>query len=327
MKIKIQYIILALVIVVLSLYLLLRNPDRNVFDLPDIPPLDADAITRIEIDAPERKVILHREGGDWRMPPQGHPVDSRKIEDMLAAMADLSLTAFISESKNYARYELDDDHRIRVRAYEGEALQRELSIGKVADSQRHTFVRLPTQSAVYHARDNLKRVFDQDREALRDKTVLSFAADGVSELQLGKTGQEVIFVRTGDSATNAAEESVEQEAGSEAASSVWRTTQGRAADTARLERLLKDLSSLKCESFMTAEQKAALGDPIFSFNVSGAESAALTIFKAPGEDDTRYAAVSSQNDDAFFLRKWKADDLMKDPQSLMPAETSAEQEG
>ncbi|MBW1691689.1 MAG: DUF4340 domain-containing protein [Deltaproteobacteria bacterium] len=66
----------------------------------------------------------------------------------------------VSESRDYSRYQLDDEHKITVKAYIGEKLTRELDVGKAAPSYRHTFVRLKENEFVYHARENFRNAFD-----------------------------------------------------------------------------------------------------------------------------------------------------------------------
>ena len=47
MKVKKEYIILALVIIALSVYLAMRTSDRTHYKLPDVPPVVAKEISKL----------------------------------------------------------------------------------------------------------------------------------------------------------------------------------------------------------------------------------------------------------------------------------------
>jgi hypothetical protein len=66
----------------------------------------------------------------------------RLAQEMLDTLGGLTLTALVSESKNYALYELDDAQKANVKAWQGDQLKRDVDVGKAAPSFRHTFVRL-----------------------------------------------------------------------------------------------------------------------------------------------------------------------------------------
>ena len=76
MKIKKEYTILALLIIALSLYLLLRQSDRTQYDLPPLPPIPANTITRIDINGPERVLSLRKKDDQWLLEPQSYTADS-----------------------------------------------------------------------------------------------------------------------------------------------------------------------------------------------------------------------------------------------------------
>ncbi len=84
MKIKVEYVILIAVIGLLSLYLLLHKTDRTHYQLPVLPPLTADNLTKLEIIQPDKTLILSKAGEQWEIAPQGYPVTASRIQDMLA---------------------------------------------------------------------------------------------------------------------------------------------------------------------------------------------------------------------------------------------------
>jgi hypothetical protein len=185
---KKEYIILALVIIGLGFYLVVRNTDRSHYELPQPAALEPAKIDRLTVERPDGALELVRRDGRWLIQPQGYSADPGMVSDMLNKLGELQLTALVSTAGDYRRYDLDPEHRIRVIARTGEDIRRELDIGKIAGTYQHTYVRLAGDDNVYHARGSLRPVFDRTTEALRDKTVLTFAVKSI----------ETITVQVGD---------------------------------------------------------------------------------------------------------------------------------
>lgn len=319
MKIKKEIIILGIVIAALSVYLLQRGQDRTRYTLPEIPALAAADITKIEISRQNQTVTLSRRNGRWLIEPQGFAAAPKSVQDMLAALSGLSLTALVAESKNYALYELDEDNRIHVKAWQGDRLGRELDIGKVAPSFRHTFVRLAGDERVYHAQNNFRFHFTGGPEELRDKTVLAFQRADITEVALAAAKETAVFRREAGAAKEA---DAGQTAGAAEPPEVWTRSDGKPADGVRLRQLIGELSDLQCERFLPEPDRAGLGRPVYTLTLKGAGEHTLNIF-APAGDDKRHPALSSQSEQAFLLAEDQAQRLMVDPTTLLKAETKA----
>ncbi|MBW2251827.1 MAG: DUF4340 domain-containing protein [Deltaproteobacteria bacterium] len=171
MKIKKEYIILAVIIAALLLYLSQRKTDRTLYKLPDVPEISNSNITKIEINKNSTPIILSKEGDLWTIGPKKYPADTLKVKNMLDVMGKLTLTALVSESKSYNRYNLDDDNKITVKAFDKDKLKLEFDIGKAASSFRHTFVKIAGDERVFHARGSFMGKFDKTVDDLRDKTL------------------------------------------------------------------------------------------------------------------------------------------------------------
>jgi hypothetical protein len=172
MKLKKEIIMLGVIIVALSVYLFQRSGDRTRYTLPEMPALAASEITKIEITRAGQSVVLTRKDERWVIEPTGVAAAPQSVQEMIEALTGLTLTALVAESKNYSLYELDDENKIHVRAWQDGRLRHELDIGKTAPSFRHTFVRLAGDDRVYHARDNFRLRFAGGPEDLRDKTIM-----------------------------------------------------------------------------------------------------------------------------------------------------------
>jgi hypothetical protein len=329
MKIKREYIILVAVILALSLYLFLRKQDRTHYKLPEVPPIVSSDISKIEISRKGSTITLIKKDTTWRIAPQGYPGDAGKVKGMLDAIEKLALTALVSESRNYTRYDLGGDQKLMVKAWAGDILKREFTIGKVAPSYRHTFVQVSGDYRVYHASGNFRGVFDQTVDNIRDKVVLKFDKAEITEIRVSKGEESKIFGRK----QVPVEIKLDQEA--EASSppatrteTLWETAEGQKADEAKLDRLLTILSNLRCEKYLDDRKREDFTEPIYTVQLSGIQEYSLSIFGRLDKDTKAYPAISSVNDYPFLLQEQQANDIMKDPEELLaePKKQSAEEE-
>ena len=170
MKIKKEYIILAIIIIALSVYLVMRRGDRTLYELPEIPEISQKEITRLQITKGKTVIDLNKKDNRWYIAPQEYPADDNKVKNMLDNIEKLTLTALVSESKNYNLYDLSGEDRINVKAWQGDSLKRDIDVGKTASSYRHTFVKMAGDDRVFHARGNFRNTFDFSVDDLRNKT-------------------------------------------------------------------------------------------------------------------------------------------------------------
>jgi hypothetical protein len=315
MKIKKEYIILLAVILALSLYLSLRKSDRLSYELPRLPAAPRTDISKIEIVKKGATVILNRGNGSWNIGPQEYSADAEKLTNMLGIIENLTLTAMVSKSRDYSRYQLDDEHKITVKAWSGERIKREFDIGKVAPSYRHTFVRLKENECVYHARENFRHTFDLGVEDLRDKQVLAFDTADIQEIQLMKNGRSLVCSCLAASSAANQEPAVKGSLPGEEL--LWQSAEGERCDKVKLNRLLATLSNLRCESYIDAQKKGDLTDPIYRIELKGAKDYHLSIFAKAEGDDKGYPAISSENNYLFLLSEGRVKSLMKAPEEML----------
>lgn len=324
MKLKKEYTILLAVIAALALYLVLRKSDRTHYRVPNVPPVAEAQISKIELSKLDTSIVLNKRDNSWYIAPQGYPADSRKVGDMLAIIGNLTLTALVSESSAYSRYDLTDDKKITVKAWAGEVLRREFEIGKVAPSYRHTFVKLAGDDRVYHARDNFRGKFDQAAENLRDRTVLSFERAEIREIQITKGAQSLLLNRKEIPPEVTADEKTDEGGPpSPKSQTVWETPDGKKGDLSKLNRLLGTLSNLRCEKYVENRKKGDFTDPLCTLTLRGAQEYTLSLFAKTAKETKNYPALSSQSDFPFLLTDAQAEDIMKDPgEMLEKSETS-----
>lgn len=304
MKIK-EFIVLAVVILLLGSYLFLRNSDRSQYELPSVSPVKNKEISRIEITSLENKIELIRSGDQWQIGDKKYPADGTKIKNILEELEGLKLTALVSEAKAYARYDLSDEKKISVKAWAGDQLVRDIEIGKNADTYQHTFVRLSDNPNVYHARNNFRRTFDQTIETLRDKTVLSFNTADIREIQISSAGHSLNLTLEKQSAEKLQPETettaeTDDASSSKESDTVWLIKDGGPASADAVQRLLSQLAHLTCTGYWPEDQANRFEKPVRTILLRGDQTYSLSIFEKQ-DSETSYPAISNQNSYPFVL--------------------------
>lgn len=329
MRIKKEYLLLVVIIIALSLYVILRNPDRTHHQLPQLPSLDHKSVSKIEISRADESVVLEKKNDQWRITPKGYLANDDMVSTMLDAMEQMTVTALVSESKSYERYDLGDDKKLSVKAWSGQTLKRNFDVGKTASSFRHTFVKLDGDTRVYHVRGDFRRGFDKTTDDLRDKTVLSFDKNDIQEIHLTKGDDATVILSRVQAPVQASgDESPDgpstQDSLPTQETTVWQTAEGKQADQAQIDQLLNTLSSLRCENYIDDKTKEDLSNPIFLLQLKGQEEYTLSLFEKNDKDEN-YPAISSENDYPFVLRQWQANNIMKKPETLLKEQKGDQQ--
>ena len=314
MKVKKEYIILALVIIALSAYLVTRTSDRTQYQLPDVPQVAGNEISKLQITRDKTIIVVSKKDDKWYIAPEEFPADGRKVKDMLNAIENLTLTALVSESKNYNLYDLNEDKKINVRAWQEDNLKRDVDLGKTASSFRHTFVKPAGDERVFHARGNIRSNFDLTIDDLRDKLVLTLNPADIQQFQVIKDQQSLILNKTQPPVeVEDAQADKQTETTPEANKPAWQASDGQPVDEAVVKQILNTVSNLRCEKFISDRRKDEFTSPLFTLKMKGGQEYSLSIFAKTAEKDTQYPAASSGSDYAFMLSDSQADRIMKDP--------------
>ena len=328
MKPKKEMLILVAVMVAAVAYIALRKTDRTHFDLPQLAPVTAKKISRLELIRNGQPIVLEKQDDKWRIMPQQWPADADKIRGMLDIVAKLKLTALVSEAKSYARYDLDEPNRVTVKAWRGKKLVRSFDVGKSASTYQHTHVRIDGDPNVYHAREDFRNRFDRSVDQLRDLSVLAFTADDIQRAELtaaGKTAQLILQAPT--------PEKPEEKTGEKAAAppaAQWQTADGSAVDSESIKSLISALGRLSCETFIDDKKKTDFSDPLYTMVLHGKAEYRLEIFEKAGEDTSGYPAVSSASPYPFTLSGYQVDSLKENLEKILklpPPDKEAEGNG
>ncbi len=331
---KKEYLILAAIIILLGGYLFIHDVDRSQYELPPTPKVAAKDVTKLEIEKEGNTIVLLRDADDWLIGDKKHPADAETVKQILAVIENFKLTALVSASKAYTRYDLSDDKRISVKVYAGDVLKRAFDIGKQAETYQHTFVKLSGDPNVYHAQKNFKRTFEVTVDSLRDKKVFSLSpatintisvktADG--DITLGRKEvspeEETSAISPEDGKQGHEEDAAEADSETDKDKAktvlVWQDAAGNTVEEDAVADFLSKLSDLKCESYIDDKTKADFEAPNQTITLTGDQTYTLSIFEKVASDN-KFPAVSSQNDYPFLLSKSLVDQITNRMDKLHP---------
>ncbi len=298
MKSKKEYFILGGIILLLAVYLAYQKTDRTYYELPKLTEVKKADITALKISKTDKTIELQKKDDKWVILPEKYPADSGKIDPMLDIIAGLTLTALVSESENYNRYELDDPQKITILALAGDKTVRSFDMGKTAPSNQHTFIRLPDDKRVYHARENFKTKFDVTTDALRDLTVLVFDKTQIRQIDIQakekkplvlSMKQEPVEVAITPEDANAQikkdekpeDEGVPEEQTPETETTpknIWQSADGNVMQDSDVNSLIDGVSKLKCKEFIKDKTKEDFSSAIYSIKLQGDKTYELYVF-------------------------------------------------
>ncbi|MFC1533331.1 DUF4340 domain-containing protein [Thermodesulfobacteriota bacterium] len=310
MRIKKEYIILAVVILSLVLYLVFREQDSTHYRLPEISKIPQSEISKIEIVKPKETIVLSKTDDSWLIGPEGYSANTYNIKSMLEFIEYPVLTAMVSESKNYERYGLGKEKRIIINAYSDSSKRREITLGNSTSGFLQTYILYEKDHRVYHARKNQRILFDKSVDEFRDKKVLTFPKDEINKIHIIKGEKTILLSRK----TALSEKDTDQKSDPDSASKerepVWEKDSGERVDESILNPFLSTLSELQCNNYLYDIKKEDLTDPLFTIKLEGKKEHVLTIFSKRDTKIKSYPSTSSENDYPFMLIEWKAEKIM-----------------
>jgi hypothetical protein len=321
MKIRKEAFILGAVIVSISFYLIFKNSDRSLYELPVLETIPATEISKITLESSQKTILLTTKAEKWIINEEKYLGNESKIKSLVKVIAQLKLTTLISESKKYDRYGLDPETMIVIKAWNGDNLVREFEVGNSTSGLGHTFVKLPDDHRVYHVLNDFRSTMEGEVDDFREKRVLAYEADLINEVQIWNADQEGKFVK--DIIENQSNTTQTDKTASPAKEKQprWRKTTGEAIQNIKLVKLVKDMSSLNCDGFIYDRKKIDFSNPIAKIILKGSEEFTLQIFEQRQKDASDYPAVSSHNDYPFVISKWRADQVINALSDILPPES------
>ncbi len=315
MKIRFEFIILAVIAAGLTLYLIFRPRERMNYELPVVERIQEKDVYGIELIRQDKIIKVTRSDGLWRIQPEGYRADSDRVGQMMEEIGRFSIADLTSETKNYRLYELDEKSRKRVIVYgKDDKVILQFDIGKRADLYQHVYVKLEQDERIFQAKGNFHTAFGQDREDMRDKLILSFEAEAVSKIDVSMGAKQISLTKKIVPATAEDQEteiSAEQSAGKDDRSTTgnqaaqpqnttrisWQRPDGTEWDAEQVDRLLDVISDLRCLKF--AEDDVPLEAAYLKATIAAAGTEhVLTVYHKQGDD---FPSTSTGNEFPFIL--------------------------
>lgn len=288
---KKEIIILLAVIVALSSYLFLRDTDGTGYELPVLETVSTGDVDRLEIQAEAETLLFEKQGDGWTVDLEGFPAKKEAVTNLVKTAGDLTLTAMVSESASYNRYDLGPDKARTVRLFNGETLLREIAVGKAAPSLGHTFVTVEGDKKVYHAKGNFASQFTTDPARFIDTKVFSFTADEVTALSVTQGEKTMHVSPTSQPGTDEGKPET-----------IWQDGTGASVDKTKVTNLLGTLTNLSCEKWLVKKEE---GTPRATLTVTTDRPHTLALFgdapKTGTASDTPFAFVLSDATDARIM--------------------------
>ena len=304
MKIKKEFIILALLIAALSTYLYVNKTGRLHYSLPTIPAVAGNSIMKIELHKADRDILLTQKDGIWMISPGDYPADKITIDRIVDTIANFSIDTLISDAGDSVRYDLGKDKKIDVTVSGSKGQLFAFAIGKRASTFRQTFVMIDGDARIFQAQGNFRNDFDLDVQGLRDKNVLPFSTASLSSIELKDNGKAISLKK------KAVEDPGKKGPDTQAATG-WTDDNDRDVPEAAMNEFFSLLTGLQCESYLDNRSKEDFEDPILSVTLKTGKSATLSLFAKEDQKDGGYPAVSSEQPSPFVLQKFKVELLQK----------------
>jgi Domain of unknown function (DUF4340) len=267
----------------------LRDTTRPVAELRDktVLAFEQKDVTGLELDLRDEKIALEQADGRWKLTrPRPLPVDADTVRDCLDKLRAARVKEFVAEApRSLEPFGLDKPVRLDVQTgRDKDRATKTLLIGRADPAKKGVFAMRPGESTVMLIPDETWAAVPKNVAVLRDKTLVGFDRDKVTQIEIEGPKGAVTLAKDGER---------------------WKITapQALTADQAEAGAVLFKLRDLRAQAFLTDD---ASGIPRFlakptvrvSITEPGA-SAPRTVLLAPspekrGGAPSAYAAVAGQ---------------------------------
>jgi hypothetical protein len=268
---------------------------KQVRDLRDKQILrfeDAD-VRQIALVGPDRNILLTRSGDDWKIEqPSIYPADASTVRSFLSSLRAVRATDFPDENPATLQPYGLDPPRLSVTLVVGKDEDRkEILVGKEAKEGK-LYVKSSSRPTVYEVSDWVYRDLDKQLNDFRDKTVLTFDKDAVTEVQIVPADGEAFTLQRKDKSwrLSGAEEEV---------------------DAAKADQFLSDLHSLKGYEIAAEAPESlelyGLTSPKLTITLRAGENPIGTVklgAYVSAEGEKAYAAMREGESTVFRLRDY-----------------------
>lgn len=334
MSFKKEYIILPVIIIALSVYLYIHKKDSTHYNLPEIKKIDIKNISKIDIMRSGKNFEIIKDHDFWQVGEKKYRADHGKITDMLNIINELTITDLISESKSYARFDLDKNNKISVKAWNNKKEVRAFSIGKSAPTYQHTYITVKNSTSIYMVKGDLKRYFDYSVNQLRDKKVLTLAPDKIDKLIIFANKDKTEIIKTRVKVTEEEKAKVKEVMADIAKNNkqlqyddktadkidnkiddfvlVWTKKDGKQIEKELVISLVKAVSNLECSKYLDEKDIKKYSNPLKTIACfDGKKEYSLKIFKDINKESKEFVGISSEKKYPFLISEYSGNNLIK----------------
>ena len=302
---KKEYFLLILAIIVLSAYLFFHNKNQDNYLLPEISNIDKAKIESIEIIQNNKTINCFKDNGGWVVTENKFQANENTILEMVASISDLAITTLISEKENLQRYDLDKEKAIKVIAKSDDKVVRQFCIGKTAPTQKHTFITINDQKIIFHAKGNLRKMFNKSIDNLRDKQIQKFDQTKIKSIEVSKGDFKRIITKK-----QPPEDDTE-------AKPEWQCQDNAELKQESADSIIATLSNLRCSSYFETQTKSDFENktPFLKIVLETEKTIEFTLF--PKTEEDKYPGISSQSKYSFLLEDYVANEIISHTDKLL----------
>jgi len=267
----------------------LRDTTRPVAEFRDktVLAFDQKDVAGLELDLSDDKIALEQADGKWKLTrPRALPADADMVRDFLDKLRAARVKEFTADAPSSLEpFGLDKPVRIDIHTgRDKDRATKTLLIGRADTAKKGVYAMRPGESSVLLIPDDTWTAVPKNVAALRDKTVVGFDRDKVTQIEIESPRGAVTLAKDGDR---------------------WKITapQALAADQVEAGAVLFKLRDLRAQSFLSDDASGIpryLAKPTVRVSITEQGAPApRTVLLAPspekrGGAPTAYAAVAGQ---------------------------------
>ena len=248
------------------------------------------------------EINLTLDGSDWYVGNDdfiANQSDINSITNNLKEIKVLDTVGRLSSDDFNARWDLNEEKAITVKALKAGSEVRSIRVGKASSTGSQTYLTVGNSKDVYLVSGNLVSLFSKTEDSLKSKQVFTLNEAAVSEVQ-------VALAKSSWGVTKAAP--VDGEV-------TWTFTgsaEKEEADAAKISAWIRQIISLSASSWLPDNQ-ALPKTKEASVEISGSEGkTTVEIYSEKDGDKTKYIAVSSKTKHKAELSESNAKKYIKD---------------
>jgi uncharacterized protein DUF4340 len=267
----------------------LRDTTRPVAEFRDktVLAFDQKDVTGLEIDTRDEKIALEQADGRWKLTrPRPLPADADTVRDFLEKLRAARVKEFAADApRSLEPFGLDKPVRLDVQTgRDKDRATKTLLVGRADPAKKGVFAMRPGESTVMLIPDETWAAVPKNLAVLRDKTLVGFDRDKVTQIEIESAKGAVTLAKDGER---------------------WKITAPLplAADQVEAGAVLFKLRDLRAQAFLSDDASGIpryLAKPTVRVNITeqGA-SAPRTVLLAPSTEKragapSAYAAVAGQ---------------------------------